>query len=255
MPTVATSSERRLAIPGKSKPYVLAHRGNQVVCPENTLAAFRQAVADGADIVETDIHRTSDGAFVCIHDPTVDRTTDGSGEVAEMTLAALKALSAACGRPEFCAERVPTLAELAAAVPDDVFLALELKSDCFLETAVCRKLVVELDRAGARKRTLFLSFSDERLRAVRSVAPDIPIGSITHCNPWPLMGADLLGPYWPLILLNPLYVWLAHRRGRAVCPLDPAPAARLGLYRWLGCDAVLTNDSGATCRALKRARR
>ena len=90
-----------LAIPGKPKPYLLAHRGNRVRCPENTLAAFRQALADGADALETDLHLTADGVFVCIHDALVDRTTDGRGPVAGMTLAELRTLSASYGRPEF----------------------------------------------------------------------------------------------------------------------------------------------------------
>ena len=64
----------------------MAHRGNRVACPENTLAAFRRALDDGADIIETDLHVTADGEFVCIHDATVDRTTDGRGPVAGMTL-------------------------------------------------------------------------------------------------------------------------------------------------------------------------
>jgi glycerophosphoryl diester phosphodiesterase len=61
----------------------MAHRGNRVLCPENTLAAFRQALADGADILETDLHLTADKEFVCIHDATVDRTTNGSGAVVQ----------------------------------------------------------------------------------------------------------------------------------------------------------------------------
>ena len=98
-----------LVIPNRPKPYLMAHRGNRVACPENTLAAFRRALVDGADILETDLHLTADGVFVCIHDATVDRTTDGHGPVAEMTLAQVKSLSASYGRPEFQGEQVPTL--------------------------------------------------------------------------------------------------------------------------------------------------
>jgi glycerophosphoryl diester phosphodiesterase len=67
-----------LALPGRRKPYVMAHRGNRVACPENTLAAFRRALADGADTLETDLHVTADG-FVCIHDVTLDRTRTDAG--------------------------------------------------------------------------------------------------------------------------------------------------------------------------------
>jgi glycerophosphoryl diester phosphodiesterase len=241
-----------LAIPGKAKPYLLAHRGNRVRCPENTLAAFRQALADGADALETDLHLTADGAFVCIHDATVDRTTDGRGPVAGMTLAELHRLSASCGRPEFQAERVPTLAELAGLLPVDVALALELKTDRFLEPAVCRRLVDELAAAGVLERTVVLSFALARVQAVQAAAPDLPIGWITLSRLWPVRGVQLLGPLWPLLLVNPLYPWLAHRRGQLVAPLDPMPNRRLWLYKLLRCDAVLSDDPASTLAALGR---
>lgn len=241
-----------LAIPGKTKPYLMAHRGNSAQCPENTLAAFRRALDDGADIIETDLHLTADGALVCIHDTTVDRTTDGHGAVAEMTLERLKTLSASYGRPAFAAERVPTLAEAAALLPPDVVLAIELKTDRFLEPAVIRQLVAALDEYGIRRQAAILSFSPARLQAVAQIAPDIPTGFITLQHLRPRAPAALLGPLWPLLLLNPFYVRSAHRQGKAVCPLDVTPDRRLGLYRRLGCDAVMTNDPGTTGPRLRR---
>ena len=121
----------QLSLPGKTKPYVMAHRGNKVKFPENTISAFRQAVNDGADIIETDLHMTSDGHFVCIHDDKVDRTTDGRGLVAEMTLRDLRTHNAANLQPDLKPERVPTLDEFATLIPPDVGLALELNSDIF----------------------------------------------------------------------------------------------------------------------------
>ena len=239
-----------LTLAGKTKPYVMAHRGNRVACPENTLASFRRALADGADILETDLHLSADGQFMCIHDGTVDRTTDGHGEVAGMTLAELKALSASYGRAEFQAERIPTLAEVAAILPADVAIALELKTDRFLEPAVCRALVAELERTAIRGRTAVLSFALPRVQAVQAVAPEIPAGWITISRAWPLAGVQLLGPFWPLLLLNPLYVSIAHRRGQIVCPLDPTPDGRLWWYQGLGCDAVLSDNPESTCRRL-----
>ena len=239
-----------LTLPGRTKPYIMAHRGNRIACPENPLAAFQQALVDGADIIETDLHLTADQVFVCIHDETVDRTTDGSGAVADMALSEIKKVSAAHGRPEFESERVPTLTELATMLPDDVALGLELKTDRFLEAAVCQSLLDELDRTGIRDRTVVLSFSLSRLQAVQAIAADLPIGWITLKRPWPLKEVQLLGVLWPLLFLNPLYVWLAHRRDQIVCPLDPTPDRRLRYYRWLGCDAVLSDDPGATRQAL-----
>lgn len=241
-----------LTLPGKRKPYVMAHRGNRAACPENTLAAFRRALADGADLLETDLHLSRDGAFVCIHDATVDRTTDGRGAVADQTVAELKAWSAGCGRPEFAAERIPLLDEVAALLPADRVLALELKCDRFLEPEVGRRLADTLSRLGIRTRTILLSFSLARVQAVRAVAPDLLAGYITLNDPLPFGDAAMFGPLWPLLLVNPVYVALAHLRGRVVCPLDPTPDGRLWLYRLLGCDAVLTDDPAATLKALGR---
>ena len=115
---------KSLSLPGRPRPYIMAHRGNRVACPENTLAAFRRALAEDADILETDLHVSHDGAFVCIHDATLDRTTDGRGEVETRTLAELKTFDAGGGRPGFAGERLPTLAEAAGLLPAARVLAL-----------------------------------------------------------------------------------------------------------------------------------
>lgn len=242
-----------LSLPGRVKPYVMAHRGNRTACPENTLASFRRAIEDGADVLETDLHVSADGAFVCIHDATLDRTTDGRGPVEAFSLAELKAFSASFGRPEFSSERIPSLAQLAALLPPDRGLALELKSDRFLDPGVGRRLGEELAGLGVLGRSVVLSFSRARLEATRLGAPGLPTGWITLKDPRPARGVELLGPFWPLLLANPFYVALAHRRGQAVAPLDPSPDGRLRLYRLLGCDAVLTDDPEATVRKLGRA--
>lgn len=243
---------KTLELPGKPKPYIMAHRGNQVACPENTLAAFQRAFEEGADILETDLQLSADGVFMCIHDGSLERTTSGTGRVSDKTLAELKEYSANCRRVEFTAERIPTLSELLAVLPAGVALALELKSDRFLEPDICKKLVAELRAAGVFDRTVVLSFSLPRLQAVQAVAPDLPIGWITLSRLTPLPGVQMLGPFWLILLLNPFYVWLAHRRSQIICPLDPKPEPRLWLYRLLGCDAVLSDDPGLTRRKLQR---
>lgn len=220
-----------LTLPGKQKPYLMAHRGNRAACPENTLAAFRRAFEDGADLLETDLHLTADGELVCIHDAAVDRTTNGTGAVAEMTLAQLKALSASCGMPGFEEERIPTLAETAAVLPPDAALALELKTDRFLEEAVCLQLAEELQRAGIRERSVVISFSEARIQAVKKYAPDIPIGLITLTRIFPKRGMELLGPFWPILYLI-LFMFGRH-----------TPAVRLSA-RWIRPRRHITAGSG-----------
>lgn len=250
---MTTKRERIQALlDGRRRPLVMAHRGNSDRCPENTLAAFRRAIDEGADIIETDLHVSADGELMCIHDATIDRTTSGSGAVSAMTRAELQSFSAHYGRPEFTDERIPTLRELLAILPETVAVGLELKSDAFLEQSVCERLLWTLSEAGAAGRAFALSFSENRLAAIGRFTPELATGLITLYRLTPDPAGEFAGPLWPVLFLNPLYVRIAHRRGQLVCPLDPTPEARLWYYRWLGCDAVLSNDPAKTLRALGR---
>ncbi|MBN2556324.1 MAG: hypothetical protein JXA97_10340 [Anaerolineales bacterium] len=238
---------------GKLKPYLMAHRGNRATCPENTLAAFQRAIDEGADILETDLHLTRDGVFVCIHDAAVDRTTDGQGAVTSYSLEEIKQLRAGEGWPGYLEERIPTLKELAAILPEHMVLALELKTDLFLDEAICAQLADELDQAGIRTRTMAISFSLERLKAVKRAAPDIMIGLIALSGLWPRREPEFVGVLWPWLFLNPFYVWIAHRRGQFFCPLDPSPDSRLWFYRFLKCDSILSDNPGETLARMGRA--
>lgn len=244
-----------LSIPGKLRPYLMAHRGNRALCPENTLASFRQAFADGCDILETDLHLSADGEFICIHDSTLDRTTEGTGPVTEKTLRELKSISAGKGFPQFRQETIPTLAELLEVLPVDTSLALELKTDRFLTAEVGRRLGEQLKAAGVFERTIIISFSAERLRAVQQVAPDLPAGLISLRDPCPARGFQLTGPLWPLTFVNPFYSLIAHARKQMTCPLDPTPDRRLWWYALLGFDAVLSDNPAKTLPLLARYRR
>lgn len=90
----------------------IAHRGASYFEPENTLKAVKRALEMGADRVEVDVRLSKDKELVVIHDPTVDRTTDGTGQVEDMTLQELKKLNAGKG------ERIPTLQEIIEAIKD-----------------------------------------------------------------------------------------------------------------------------------------
>lgn len=238
---------------GRERPLVMAHRGNSARCPENTMAAFRQALAEGVDIIETDLHLSADGVFMCIHDATVDRTTDGTGAVAEMTLDTLKTLRASYGQAAFADEVIPTLAELLDILPDEVAVALELKTDAFLREDVCLRLRALLLEEGALYRTAILSFNREHLRAVKQFIPEVLTGLISMTNILPEAEWAMTGSFWPMMFLNPFYTSMAHKKKQFVCPLDPTPDSRLWFYKLTDCDAVLTNDPAQTRRALGRS--
>jgi glycerophosphoryl diester phosphodiesterase len=245
----------KLRLPDRKKPYIMAHRGNRAAYPENTCSAFRQAVLDGAAIIETDVQLSSDGHFLCIHDATLDRTTDGSGSVNKLKFEEIRSYNAAASRPDLPPEPIPTIGELAQVVPRPIVVAFELKSDAFLEPSVCQRFSEVLREEHLHERAIILSFSARRLQLLRSVDPGLPIGWITINRPWPQRGMDMLGPFWPLLLANPMLTLIAHLMGQLVCPLDPSPEPRLPLYRLLGCDAILSDDPGKTVRALGRSPR
>ncbi|MDX9851379.1 MAG: glycerophosphodiester phosphodiesterase family protein [Anaerolineaceae bacterium] len=240
-----------LSIPGRKKPYVMAHRGNNVLFPENTLAAFQQAFQDGADILETDLQISKDNHFICIHDGSIDRTTDGKGLVSDYSVEELKTFSAFYGREEFRSERIPLLSELAAILPADVALALELKSDRFLEEKTCQQLIDLLTTTGIRERTFVISFSKERVLCVHRLAPDIPAGLISMSGFTPDPEMQIVGPFWPLLLLNPFYIRQVRKNNQIVCPLDPTPDKRLWIYSKMKVDAVLTDNPQKTCRLIR----
>ena len=237
---------------GKRKPLVMAHRGNRVLFPENTLPAFRQAWQEGADIIETDLHLSRDDEFICIHDGTLDRTTCGEGPVAARTLKELKDLVIVDEKSGPTEYQIPALEELARELPKGTALALELKSDRFLEKEVCERLAHLLGRQGVLERAICLSFSYERVSMVKKTAPEIPIGWITMSRLLPDKDADMIGPFWPVMFINPWYTSMAHQRGMLVCPLDPTPEPRLKQYVKMDCDAVLSDDPGKTRAALDK---
>jgi glycerophosphoryl diester phosphodiesterase len=139
---------------------IVAHRGGSFGTPENTLAAFANAIAIGADLIELDIHRSSDGIPVVIHDATLDRTTNGSGPVNSYTAQELAQFDAGQG------ERIPRLDEVFALVGDRVPLILELKS---LEAV---PPTVELIKQHPEIRWMGLSGIPEALDALRAAFPE-----------------------------------------------------------------------------------
>jgi glycerophosphoryl diester phosphodiesterase len=134
-----------------------------------------------------------------------------------------------------------------------VAIAFELKSDRFLDPDVCRRFSEELSKTGLRERSMILSFSVKRLRAMQEVDADLPTGWITMKRAWPPSGIEMFGPFWPLLFINPCLTWIAKLKGQLVCPLDPTPEPRIQFYRFLGCDALLTDDPAKTAQALGRS--
>ena len=140
----------------KAAPLVLGHRGYRAKYPENTLLAFSKAIECGADGVECDLQKSADGRYLVIHDPRVDRVSNGSGEVASMRFEELRRLDFGRG------ERIAELAELLAAIPADSYLDLELKAET-LSLADCAPIEDILISRIEKRRLMISSFESSLL--------------------------------------------------------------------------------------------
>jgi glycerophosphoryl diester phosphodiesterase len=167
-------------------PLVIAHRGDSEHRPENTLASFASALEVGAEVVEFDVQFTRDGHVVVVHDPTVDRTTNGTGRVAQMNLAEIKKLSA--GYPTrfgntYAGERVPTLAEVLGLLKDRAHAMIEVKPEAVTEDAeggIEAHVVAEIRKAAVEKEVAVISFSRTALVRFRTLAPELLRGHLFH---------------------------------------------------------------------------
>jgi glycerophosphoryl diester phosphodiesterase len=155
---------------------VIAHRGASGHAPENTLAAFKRAVALGATFIETDLQLTRDSRFVAMHDGTVNRTTNGQGKVHDMTMAELRRLDAGSWfGSEFAGERIPTLDEiLEFSKKHDVVFYLELKPGGSWGGE--HALVGALRESGEIPRAVVISFDADILARLRQIEPTLMTG-------------------------------------------------------------------------------
>jgi len=190
----------------------IGHRGAKGHAPENTLKSFGKAVELGCDMTELDVHLCGSGELVVIHDEKVDRTTDGTGAVANHTLRELKRLDAGQG------ERIPTLEEVLTLLKGRIMLNIELKG---LGTAEPVHDLVQT--SGWKKDNLLItSFNWDMLSLYRAVDPDARLGPLTYGNLRDAMrfaetvGAYSINPYYGHI--NAEYVKEAHTKGFKVYP-------------------------------------
>ncbi|MGH8675087.1 MAG: glycerophosphodiester phosphodiesterase [Burkholderiales bacterium] len=231
---------------------VIAHRGSSGERPENTMPAYRLAVAQRADMIEIDLHRTRDGEIAITHDATLAHL-GGRGEIADATLAELRALDAGGG------ERVPLLREvldeLGAQIPFNLELKVGTRSAyAGLEAAA----LAEVEERGLLSRTVFSSFYDNvlaELRAKSAAARIALLISRSSQTSWlrraHALRAEALNP--ELAQVTPALVRSAHAEGLAVSvfTVDAEPEMRRMLD--LGVDGLFTNHPARLRRLLESA--
>jgi len=228
------------------RPYLLGHRGASAEAPENTLAAFRLAQAQGADGIEFDVRLSADGWPVVIHDASVDRLTNGVGQVAEMKLAALQALDIGRGNG------IPLLSEVFAALGSDFIYNIELKD------GRSRRLVTTvadcIRAAHLEKKVIISSFYPW---AVHWAKQELA-GQTAVAHLWRKAGGRFKHRFVKAEADHPLFLWVDGRymawavknqlRVHVWTVDDPAEVQRV---TDLGVQAVITNKPGLIRKSLR----
>jgi glycerophosphoryl diester phosphodiesterase len=183
---------------GLEKPLVLAHQGGEWLFPSNTMLAMEGAMALGVDVLEMDLHATRDGVLVLIHDDTVDRTTDGTGAVKEMTFAELRQLDAGYYWTDDDGASypyrgqgivIPSLEEIMIAFPG-MWLNVEIKQQ---EPSITGATCDLIRQYGMSERVLLASFHQVVMEAFRAACPEVATSMI----------AAEIRPFW---ILNTLFL-------------------------------------------------
>ncbi len=266
------AAERPFIAQGPDAPLVMAHRGGRGLWPENTLAAFEQAVALGVDVLEMDIHRTADGALVVLHDSTVDRTTDGNGRVDGLSLAEVKALDAGYAWTADDGQTfpyrgqgitIPTLKEVFVAFPE-MLMNIEIKPD---EAALGAPLCRLIRDHGMADRVLIASFHADAIQAFRQACPEVAT-TASESEVIPLFALSKLcleGVYSPraqavqvpeyqsgLHVLTPRFVDAAHGRNLVVHAWTINDAEDMRRLLDLGVDGIITDYPDRLMQVLGR---
>lgn len=235
-----------------NEPVVIAHRGGLKHAPENTLAAFRNGISQGAQALEFDVQMTKDNVLVVIHDETVDRTTDGSGTVGEMTLDEMRALDAGDG------EAVPTFEEVVElGKAGGVTLLPEAKSPA-LYPGMAAQMLEQLQAADYLDRSIIQSFDADALEALRAGDADVQLCALYGL--WgfnvtaPAGDAQYVCPMAEMALLYPAMLRQAHQAGRPVYVwfLALEGPATIDLLRFFGADGFMVDDPAAAIQSLAR---
>ncbi|MFA6928856.1 MAG: glycerophosphodiester phosphodiesterase family protein [Lentisphaeria bacterium] len=228
------------------QPILEAHRGYSALYPENTLLAFRKAIAVGATSIELDVHVSSDAELIVMHDATLNRTSTGQGPIAEHTLSELAKLDAGNWKNSaFAGEKIPTLEEaLRLTLESNVTFNVEVKQFAGgLRDA--RRLTGLLKRYAPKgARHVVSSFDLEALLQVRQADPEIPLAllgsqggsllalAVEHHFPW--IHCCYTGVHQDL-------VFAAHREGIKVMTWTMDQPRLYPHYTRLGVDKICTN--------------
>jgi glycerophosphoryl diester phosphodiesterase len=233
---------------------VIAHRGGPgrpAYAPENTLAAFRHGIQMGADWLEFDVQMTKDGTLVVMHDDTVDRTTNGTGRVADLTLDEIRSLDA--GQ----AEKVPTFQEvLDLAKSNGANIFAETKS-AHLYPGIEAKMLAALEGADYLDRTIIQSFEADSLNTLHRLNPKARLCALSGLWQFgvkaPAGDAKYVCPMAEMAVLDPYMIRQAHDDGRQVIVWFAALQNTwlIRFVEFFGVDGIIVDDPALVQQTLR----
>ena len=213
------------------------------------MKSFRSAIAAGCDLIECDVHLSSDGRLVVIHDHTLERTTDGHGLVRDHTAAELRRLDAGDG------EKIPLLHDVIELALGKVGLVIEIKQLPIVYEGLEEKLVNMLRQLGAIEECAVISFHHPAIRKLRGLDSRLQLGILEvsrPIDPARLMrdaGADVFSPHWAA--LDPEVVGQVHSAGGAVGAWTVDDETSMAWCRYCKPDSIFTNNPVEVGKALR----
>lgn len=228
---------------------IFAHRGYSKKYPENTMRSFLMAERFGADGIELDVHLSSDGELIVIHDETINRTTNGSGFVSEFTARELKEFKI----KGMQSESVPILDEvLQWIVSTDLFVNIELKTDKIMYPDIERKVINLVKKYQLIDRVTISSFNSDSLSKIRKICPEIEVAFLYDFmfdNPYilaKLTGVDALHPR-SYTIANAMITY-CQNLGVAIRPYTVNKVHELERLFQVNCAGVITDDPFLACK-------
>ena len=239
------------------------HRGAPEAAPENTISAFKAAVALGADGVELDVMLSADGEIVVIHDYTLDHTTDGTGLVKDYSLAELKQFDAGYWfsgdfAEEYISERIPTLQEVIDSLDPSVFLNIEIKSESPATDGLEKAVVQTIASNNLYERVIVSSFNPISLIRVKLADKRIDVGLIYApdlakylSKGWfiPILRPEALHPRYDMV--DEAYMEWTRRKGFQVTVWTVNEAADMSRMIDLGVNGIITDRPGVLGQLLQ----
>ncbi len=231
-------------------PLIIGHRGASAHAPENTIAAFEQALKYHADGVELDAKLTKDDHIVVIHDKTVNRTTDGIGEIKKLSLVEIQSLDAGSKFDKrFHNEKIPLLEEVFESIGKKILINIELTNYANPSDQLPEKVAELVKKHNMQDSIIFSSFLPKTLLRIRKILPTIPAGILALPGLAGAFSRSLFGKWITPELVHPHftdvhtgYVQREHQRHRKVTVWTVDTEKDIKNMLLFDVDGIITDD-------------